>query len=101
MNRREAALLLGVPNDASVDDIDLAFRRVSRLTHPDCGGSPAAFGSLVTARHVLTTTTATTTTTRPAAVSFVPRSSLTRRSWHRRRRQLLRRIGWPTPPRVE
>jgi len=34
---------LGVPADASLDEIKAAWRRTARATHPDAGGSEAAF----------------------------------------------------------
>jgi len=34
---------LGVPADADVDELKAAWRRVAKATHPDTGGSEAAF----------------------------------------------------------
>ncbi|KAI8808117.1 DnaJ domain-containing protein [Cladochytrium replicatum] len=40
MNRREAALILGLRENAPRDKIKEAHRRIMLLNHPDRGGSP-------------------------------------------------------------
>lgn len=40
MNRREAALILGIRESASKEKIKEAHRRLMLLNHPDRGGSP-------------------------------------------------------------
>lgn len=45
--------MLGVPVDATRDDIERAFRRRARLEHPDITGNPTAFAAVTQARDVL------------------------------------------------
>ncbi|KAL5104675.1 hypothetical protein TcWFU_004492 [Taenia crassiceps] len=40
MSRREAALILGVPQSSSKSKIREAYKRIMLLNHPDRGGSP-------------------------------------------------------------
>jgi len=40
MTKREAALILGIRESAPKDKVREAHRRLSRLNHPDVGGSP-------------------------------------------------------------
>ncbi|EUB58392.1 Mitochondrial import inner membrane translocase subunit TIM14 [Echinococcus granulosus] len=40
MSRREAALILGVPQSASKSKIRESYKRIMLLNHPDRGGSP-------------------------------------------------------------
>lgn len=40
MNKKEAALILGVAESASAEEIKAAHRRLMRINHPDTGGSP-------------------------------------------------------------
>lgn len=55
MNHAEAAALLGVPLDASVEEIRRAWRTWARLAHPDAGGQPSHFNRLRIARDLLLT----------------------------------------------
>lgn len=53
-DERIAALrLLGLPPGASDHAIELAFRKAARRHHPDAGGDPAKFRSIVNARDFL------------------------------------------------
>jgi len=45
--------VLGVPSDATDDEIKAAWRRAARATHPDAGGSETAFQQAEQAWHVL------------------------------------------------
>merc|ERR1719198_1744381 len=40
INRREAALILGISQNANKDAIKKAHRKIMLLNHPDRGGSP-------------------------------------------------------------
>jgi hypothetical protein len=53
VDKDEAAALLGVPVDASVDAIKRAWRVWARLAHPDAGGDPENFARLDEARRIL------------------------------------------------
>ena len=53
MTRAHAALLLGVEENASVDDIQRAWRVWVRLAHPDTGGDREHFDELMRARRCL------------------------------------------------
>jgi DnaJ-class molecular chaperone len=46
--------ILGVETDASADDIKQAFKRKSKTSHPDQGGSPEEFDTLRKAYEILT-----------------------------------------------
>jgi curved DNA-binding protein CbpA len=46
--------LLGVPRDADVEEIRAAYRRLSKIYHPDLGGTAAIFRQLQEAREILT-----------------------------------------------
>ncbi len=45
--------MLGVPKDASAEEIDAAYRRRARETHPDNGGNARAFKELAEAALIL------------------------------------------------
>jgi len=45
--------VLGVGRDAGADEIKMAWRRAAKATHPDAGGSEAAFQAAESAWHVL------------------------------------------------
>jgi hypothetical protein len=45
--------LLGVDRDASENDVRAAFRRLSRRTHPDAGGTGGLYRALVDARDAM------------------------------------------------
>ena len=47
--------LLGVDRDASENDVRAAFRRLSRHTHPDAGGTGGLYRALVDARDAMLT----------------------------------------------
>jgi hypothetical protein len=53
MNRAEAALILGVKERASVDEIRDAHRRLIQKNHPDQGGSDYLAAKINQARDVL------------------------------------------------
>ena len=53
LTRAQAALLLGVEENASVDDIQRAWRVWVRLAHPDAGGDRDHFEELMRARRCL------------------------------------------------
>jgi hypothetical protein len=53
VDRHEARALLGVRPGAGRDEVDRAFRRAARFHHPDHGGDPSRFRSVVLARQVL------------------------------------------------
>lgn len=53
MSPEEARRLLGVPTDASGEQIRRAYRRRARTDHPDAGGDPDAFLRLQAARDLL------------------------------------------------
>ncbi|MEM7285205.1 MAG: J domain-containing protein [Actinomycetota bacterium] len=50
MDGSAARAVLGVAPGTSRADIDIAFRRLAKATHPDRGGSAAAFRRLLEAR---------------------------------------------------
>ncbi len=54
MGRFEAASILGVETTATRDQIEEAYRRLIRRTHPDHGGSPGLAAQLNAARTTLT-----------------------------------------------
>lgn len=56
MDGTTARRLLGVPEHATRDDIDRAFRRAVLSAHPDRGGDANRFRQLVDARHVASAT---------------------------------------------
>ena len=53
MTREHAALLLGVDENSSADDVQRAWKVWVRLAHPDAGGDRDHFEALMHARHVL------------------------------------------------
>ncbi len=53
MDRHEARAVLGVRPGAGRDEVDRAFRRAARFHHPDHGGDPSRFRSVVLARQIL------------------------------------------------
>ena len=53
MARREAEQVLGVEPDATPAQIEEAYRRLIRRTHPDHGGSPGLAAQLNAARNTL------------------------------------------------
>ena len=53
MTREHAALLLGVDESASADDVQRAWKVWVRLAHPDAGGDRDHFEALMHARRVL------------------------------------------------
>ena len=50
---RDLYEVLGVPQDASEEDIKRAYRRKARTSHPDAGGDEDEFKELTTAYEVL------------------------------------------------
>lgn len=53
VDREEAAALLGVPSDATVEAVKRAWRVWARLAHPDAGGDPDNFARLDEARRIM------------------------------------------------
>lgn len=53
MSLQHARRTVGVPPDASPEEVDRAFRRLARRLHPDRGGDAARFRELTQARVVL------------------------------------------------
>lgn len=53
LTRPEAAVLLGVPPDASPSVVRHAWRMWARIAHPDFGGDPEHFARLEQARRVM------------------------------------------------
>lgn len=53
MQRDAARRLLGVESGASQAEVERAFRRLVRGSHPDHGGDPARFRELTEARRLL------------------------------------------------
>jgi hypothetical protein len=49
----EAARVLGVPQPASKEQVQEAFRKQARVSHPDADGDPAKFRAVVEARDVM------------------------------------------------
>ena len=76
MTREHAALLLGVDESASVDDVQRAWKVWVRLAHPDAGGDRDHFEALMHARRVLLANlvqaNAVEANTAPAAQQAVP-----------------------------
>ena len=60
MDGSAARAVLGLAPGTSRADIDIAFRRLAKATHPDHGGSAAAFRELVAARRTALATTPAT-----------------------------------------
>lgn len=69
LDRAEAALLLGVPADASPATVRHAWRMWARLAHPDVGGDPEHFARLEQARRVMASA-------EPVAITSSPRARL-------------------------
>ena len=76
MTREHAALLLGVDESASADDVQRAWKVWVRLAHPDAGGDRDHFEALMHARRVLMANVvqanAVEANTAPAAQQAVP-----------------------------
>ena len=76
MTREHAALLLGVDESASADDVQRAWKVWVRLAHPDAGGDRDHFEALMHARRVLLANlvqaNAVEANTAPAAQQAVP-----------------------------
>ena len=76
MTREHAALLLGVDESASADDVQRAWKVWVRLAHPDAGGDRDHFEALMRARRVLLANlvqaNAVEANTAPAAQQAVP-----------------------------
>ena len=53
MSREVAAATLGLPVNASPDDVRHAWRMWARIAHPDLGGDSAHFARLDQARRVM------------------------------------------------
>ena len=53
MTLQDAASILGVPQDASVDEIHAAYVRLMRVVHPDRGGATGLAMQLNTARDLM------------------------------------------------
>lgn len=53
MSRREAAEILGVPEDADEAAVRAAYRRLMKQVHPDAGGNDALAAKVQDARDVL------------------------------------------------
>lgn len=53
LSRREAALLLGVPETAGPAEVEAAHRRLMRRAHPDAGGTAGLAAQLNAARDVM------------------------------------------------
>jgi hypothetical protein len=65
--------VLGIAEGASFDDARRAFRRLAKAAHPDLGGDPAIFASLVDAfRTVAAVRTRPTGTPTPCAPRLRP-----------------------------
>jgi len=92
VRREDARRLLGVGPGATLAEVERAFRRRVRTTHPDRGGDPAQFRQLVAARAALT------------GGSRVPVSATRLVVRHSRVRRLTRalraRLPWAPAPRV-
>ena len=54
MDRKQAAQILGIPEDAQAGAIRTAYRRRSLQVHPDAGGDAAAFHNLTSAYETMT-----------------------------------------------
>ena len=76
MTREHAALLLGVDENSSADDVQRAWKVWVRLAHPDAGGDRGHFEALMHARRVLLANAvkanAVEMDTAPAAEHVVP-----------------------------
>ena len=59
---RTAYEVLGVPRDATTEEIRRAYRRAARAAHPDVGGDPAAFRAVTRAWDLLGDAEATSCT---------------------------------------
>ncbi|MEQ8405361.1 MAG: DnaJ domain-containing protein [Oceanicaulis sp.] len=53
MTRKEAAQILGVPENAGEDAVRAAYRKMMKQVHPDAGGSDALAARVQEARDVL------------------------------------------------
>ncbi|KAJ3094995.1 mitochondrial import inner membrane translocase subunit TIM14 [Phlyctochytrium planicorne] len=53
MSKREAALILGIPESASKNKLKEAHRRIMLLNHPDRGGSPYMASKINEAKDLL------------------------------------------------
>ena len=90
MDGSAARAVLGLAPGTSRADIDIAFRRLAKATHPDHGGSAAAFRELVVARR---TALETAVTAPPQRLPFLDATTLDAApSWD------FTRLGAPAPP---
>ena len=75
LTQEQAASLLGVVADADPETVRRAFRTWARLAHPDLGGDPQHFDSLLRARDVLLATEETPATDPSTTDAPAPRLS--------------------------
>ena len=53
MSRADAAAILGVAQDATAEEVQAAYRRLARRTHPDSGGTTGLAAQLNAARDAM------------------------------------------------
>ena len=56
MDRREAALILGVRDGATKERVQLRYRQLMKVNHPDLGGSPYVSTKINEAKELLSKT---------------------------------------------
>jgi preprotein translocase subunit Sec63 len=54
MQRQQALAVLGLPLNASPDQIKRRYRKLAKRYHPDCGGDPKQMQRIIAAYEVLT-----------------------------------------------
>jgi preprotein translocase subunit Sec63 len=54
MQRQQALAVLGLPSNATPDQIKRRYRKLAKRYHPDCGGDPKQMQRIIAAYETLT-----------------------------------------------